>query len=161
MPEARFARYRHASLKTPKGYTFAAGKNPRGPGACKFKIPSDLIDRYMRYGPAHKFFDLYAVQYVLRHPAAIFEGLEREQQQNGLCYAGIPPFIRRESQASMRPGSAEVQLVELPPPAGMTFVVFMNFKYVIFDWRWEQADAKNSGHPTGWETRFTKRLWPI
>src|SRR6266496_2554086 len=79
-------------LLKPKGYTFTEGKHPHRPGACEFKIPTDLIERYLRYGPAHKFFDLHLIPHVLMHPAAIFEGLEREEQQSGLCYAGIPSF---------------------------------------------------------------------
>lgn len=145
----------------PKGYTFTEGKNPRGSGTREFKIPSDLIERYLRYGPAHKFFDLHILPHVLQNPGAIFEGLERDEQQNGLCYAGIPPSIRREIKGSTGRGGAELDLIELPPPDGMTFAVFMNVRYVIFDWRWEQADANNAGHPIEWDTRFNKRLWPI
>ena len=144
----------------PKGYTFTNGKHPHRPGTCEFKIPTDLIERYLRYGPAHKFFDLHLLPHILQHPMAIFEGLEREEQQNGLCYAGIPPFIRRESKAAISRGRAELDLLELPPPPGMTFAVFMTVRYVIFDWRWERADVNNAGHPTEWEVRFDKRLWP-
>jgi len=86
----------------------------------------------MRYGPAHKFWDLYAIPHVLQNPTAIFQGLEREDQHGGLCFAGVPPFIRREPKRWTSEPTPELDLVQLPPPVGMTFAVFVNVDYVIF-----------------------------
>jgi hypothetical protein len=75
----------------------------------------------------------------------IFRGLNRENTEAGLCYAGLP----------------EVKYLEVdrrvPPPRGMTFAIFMRDDLRIFEWGWEKTDQ--NGYPVDAENRFGERIW--
>jgi hypothetical protein len=127
------------------GFFIIAGLCPDGKGRCEFSLPQSHVRHYQIYGPAHKFFDSLAIGYVVANPSVIFQGLERENTGQGLCYAGLPQvrFIEVD--------------VTVAPPRGMTFAVFMRADLRIFEWGWEKADW--NGYPVEAETRFGKRIW--
>ena len=85
---------------------------------------------------------------MLKAPTAIFEGLQREGFDKGLCFAG------RTRRYWLR------QAVETPFPPGKVFAIYIDESGFIFEWRLEREDEEIEGHPTGWPQRFKKRLWP-
>lgn len=92
------------------------------------------------------------VPYILRSPAAIFEGLrdERDEDPKGCgfrCYCGIP------STAFCTDGSAR------RPYPGKVFLVFVNDQSVAYNWRWDKSDPGDPRLPADHATRFrSKRL---
>lgn len=127
----------------PPKYWTLRGASPTGSGTWEVRIPHALVEHVQRYGPEHKFHELRLVKEVLELPTVVFEGL-REEQEEGLCYAGVPPC--RYSNAGAR----------LPVPPGRTFLVFVT----VFQWRWEEMDPAMSGYPLDWRTRFGRQKWP-
>jgi len=105
------------------------------------------VEHIQRYGPEHKFHELKLVKEVLELPTVIFEGL-REEQEDGLCYSGIPS------------GSYTNLGKKKPPPKGKTFVVFITSDSKVFQWRWEKADPERDGYPLEWQVRFGGQKWP-
>src|SRR5437016_12364625 len=86
--------------------------SPAGTGRKEFRIANSLVEHVQRYGPEHKFHELKLVKEILELPTVVFEGL-REDQEEGLCYAGIPS------------GSYTNQGRKKPPLKGKTFLVFL------------------------------------
>jgi hypothetical protein len=121
--------------------------SPTGLGRQEFRIPNALVDHVQRYGPEHKFHELKLVKEILELPTVVFEGL-REEQEEGLCYAGIPS------------GSYTNQGRKKPPLKGKTFLVFLDEERKVFQWRWEDADPEREGYPEKWQERFERPLWP-
>jgi hypothetical protein len=121
--------------------------SPTGAGRQEFRIPNSLVEHVQRYFPAHKFHELKLVKEVLELPTVVFEGL-REEQEEGLCFAGIPS------------GSYTNQGSKKPPLKGKTFLVFLTEDGKVFQWRWEEADPDRKGYPENWQKRFGKQKWP-
>jgi hypothetical protein len=71
------------------GYFVGQGLDPSGTGYREFKVSQSQVRHFMRYGPASKFFDSVLIFPILKNPSAIFRGLEREDLENGYCYAGV------------------------------------------------------------------------
>lgn len=128
-----------------KGFFTLLGKDPAGTGECEFKIAQEQVEHLNACGPESKFYGLFSARDVLKNPAVVFEGLNRDGQEKGLCYAGTPKCYRDGS--------------EHPPHPGMVFLVFVTEKKTIFEWRWEREDADNLGLPLQVKTRFNKMLW--
>jgi hypothetical protein len=123
------------------------GLDPSGSGTREFWIQKDLLEFFYKQGLIHKYKSAICVKEVLAAPAVIFEGLQRDGQEEALCYAGL---------ASCRFSN---QGAQLPPPPGKTFVVYIRKDDVIFRWDWEPADV-NGTYPLGFRERFGKQLWP-
>ncbi|MFO0969765.1 MAG: hypothetical protein U0793_29770 [Gemmataceae bacterium] len=117
------------------------GMSPTGHGRQEFRIPNSLV------GPEDKFHELKLVKEILELPTVVFEGL-REEQEAGLCYAGIPS------------GSYTNQGRKKRPLDGKTFLVFLTEEGKVFQWRWEEADAEREGYPEKWQERFGSQKWP-
>lgn len=130
----------------PKYWTLQ-GASPSGHGRQEFRIPSSLVEHIQRYGPQHKFHELRLVKEVLELPTVIFTGL-REEQEDGLCYAGIPS------------GSYTNEGKRKAPLKGKIFLVFVTESGHVFQWRWEEADPKMEGYPLDWRERFESQKWP-
>jgi hypothetical protein len=131
----------------PSGFFAENALAPSGTGNCQFLISEGKIRHFLRYGPAHKFFEAMAIPAVLQNPLVIFRGLEREEMADGLCYAGLPEIKHLDHN------------ITVPPPPGFTFAIFADAEYRVFEWRWEKADPDTNYYPTGWQTRFTKIQW--
>lgn len=131
---------------SPKYWTLQ-GMSPSGHGRQEFRIPNSLIEHVQRYGPPHKFHELKLVKEVLELPTVVLEGL-REEQEEGLCYAGIPS------------GSYTNQGRKKPPLKGKTFLVFLDQDGKVFQWRWEEADPERKAYPENWRERFRSQKWP-
>lgn len=122
------------------------GIHPSGQGRCAFRIPKPVIDHFQRNGPAHRFFDVLIIPFILDSPQFIFEGLGRDGHGGSVCYAGIPSHRYQDHD------------IQVPPYPGMIFLVFANRFHVIFEWRWEKLDSA-TGQPFDSTKRFTKLLW--
>jgi hypothetical protein len=72
----------------------------------------------------------------------------REEQEEGLCYSGIPT------------GSYTNEGRKKSPLKGKTFLVFLTSDGKVFQWRWEDADATREGYPDQWQERFARQKWP-
>lgn len=131
---------------SPKYWTLQ-GMSPTGFGRQEFRIPNALVEHVQRYGPPHKFHELKLVKEVLELPTVVFEGL-REEQEEGLCYSGIPS------------GSYTNQGRKKTPLEGKTFLVFLAPDGKVFQWRWEEADPERAGYPENWQERFEAQKWP-
>lgn len=94
------------------GYFTKAGLHPSGSGTTEFHIPRDRVRHFQRYGSKHKLFECLSIPTVLQDPWTIFQGLEREQQETGYCYAGVPEFQFKEHN------------ITVPPPPEMIFTVY-------------------------------------
>jgi hypothetical protein len=116
-------------------------------GMQEFRIPNEVVEHVQRYGPPYKFFELKLVKEVLSLPTVVFEGL-REEQEAGLCYAGVPS------------GSYTNQGKKKSPLKGKTFLVFLTEDRKVFHWRWENADSERVGYPENWRARFGSQVWP-
>lgn len=92
----------------------------------------------------------FLVEYCLKHPTAIFEGLRRDEDEDcrGVgwrCYCGTP------NCAYASDGK------ETNPPRGKVFLVFVNDEGVAYNWRWDLADAENNRLPEHYDIRFKRR----
>jgi hypothetical protein len=116
-------------------------------GAREFWIEKDLLQFFYKKGWMHKSKAAISVKEVLERPAVIFEGLQREGQEEALCYAGIASW-RFSNDGHV-----------LPPPPKKTFIVHIREDGAIVRWDWEPADD-NSTYPEDYRTRFGSQLWP-
>jgi hypothetical protein len=123
------------------------GLDPSGSGTREFWIEKDLLQFFYKKDWMDKFKSAELVKEVLENPAVIFEGLNREGQEEALCYAGLASC--RFSRSGNR----------LPPPTDMTFAAYIREDDVIFRWDWEPAD-KNLTYPLNYGIRFGRQLWP-
>ena len=89
---------------------------------------------------------------VLRHPAAIFEGLRRDEDEpkehglGWLCYCGVPPYAFHAS-GSRRPAYEDE-----------VYLVFVNDEHVAYHWYWSKCDPDHPKLPMGYTERFRKRI---
>jgi hypothetical protein len=129
------------------GYFTEVGLHPCGSSTTEFHIPKDRMRHFLRFGPKHKFFESLSIPAVLKDPLTIFRGLEREQQETGYCYAGVPEFQFKEHN------------ITASPPPGLIFTVYANAEFCVFEWRWEVIDPLDWGCPFDSENRFRQKLW--
>jgi len=91
------------------------------------------------------------VEYVIQNPTAIFEGIRRDADDPNYgaswrCYCGLPTCAFNASGK------------EVNPPAGMVFLVFVNDEMVVYNWRWDKADADTPRYPHNYKDRFRERV---
>lgn len=93
------------------------------------------------------------VPFVLQHPASVFEGLRRDEEEDprGVgwrCYCAVPTCSYRRDGA------------EANPYPGQVYLVFINDERVAYNWRWDDADQDEPTFPIEYLTRFKRRLLP-
>ena len=125
--------------------------NPADGKLCEVHISFERMQAVGRRSLGHAKECGYIVPEILQKPAAIFEGLRREEDEDprGVgwrCYCGIP-------EQSYRTDGTKA-----PPYRGQVYVVFVNDEGVAYNWRWEKADPDNLNLPADHQTRFKKRL---
>jgi hypothetical protein len=130
------------------GYFVEQGLDPSGVGSREFKISQSHVRHFMINGPASKFFESLSIPSTLQNPSAIFRGLEREEQEDGYCYAGAPESRYLENN------------ITAPAPKGMIFTIYVNALFQVFEWRWEHVDPTEQGCPINFLARFTEKVWP-
>lgn len=136
------------SIADHEGWIRFTGKHPSGSGQCEFKLPTKTALHLRTHGHERKFCEIFSIEPILKNPTVIFEGLERDEYGDALCYCGIPP-VRHVSEETTG-----------PTPKNMVFMVFMNKEFAIFEFRWEKMDVTLDGYPQNHETRFRKQTWP-
>jgi len=115
----------------------------------EFWIEKDLIQHFYKIGKLDKFKELHCVKEIVsdRSSSVVFKGLEREGQEESLCYAGLASFAYTRDGHQRMPRTRE------------TFALFILKNNKIFRWGWEAA-ADNLVYPLGYETRFGCLIWP-
>ena len=137
-------------MARPKDWVLSA-LDPFHPGEVStwtVRIEQAHIDGLTRHGVRARFFRLLLVEGMLADPMVVFQGWEREGHDNDLCYVGRP-------ERDFRSGS-----IEVPPPPGMVFVVFVTASGKVSEWRWEKSDEENPEFPEDYKARFRRIVWP-
>jgi hypothetical protein len=124
-----------------------------------FYLTEDLVLGVLKFRPRSSYYAVVGdrtdpssgspVQQVLLAPTAVFSGV-REHQEGGLCYCGTPTCAYTNDGA------------KIPPVPGKVFLVYVNPRGHLFEWRWDQEDPEFPGYPIGWDdkSRFREQLWP-
>ena len=137
-------------MARPKKWTLEALDlhDATGAGTWEVWIDQAHLESLTRGNLAPRFYRVMLVPIVLRHPAVVFEGWNRPEHDDDLCYAGVPPVDYRSDT------------IQVPPPPGKTFLVFVTRRGRITKWRWENADPDEAQYPENWRTRFRRIVWP-
>lgn len=128
-----------------KGFLTVLGFDPAGSVPCEFKVALKQVQHLQTLGPTHKFYELISACEVLKSPLAVFEGLQRDGQEKGLCYIGKP--------------RCHGDGVQYPPHPNMVFLVCVTGEKTIFEWGWEREDSARPGLPVNSKQRFGKIKW--
>jgi hypothetical protein len=89
------------------------------------------------------------VMEVLQAPTVVFQGWERPEHEDDLCYVGSP------ARDFPKEG------IDVPAPKGFVFLVYVTKSGVLSDWRWEKCDPENPNFPENWnQRRYGRLLWP-
>ncbi len=107
-------------MRARPGCSSLVGLDPVTGGTKEYWVENDLIQYFYKLGWQHKFKALHSVKEVIGQPAVVFRGLCRDGQEEAMCFAGLASHRYSNHGA------------ELPPPHGMTFVVYVRSDDVIF-----------------------------
>ena len=140
-------------LNRTKGYIPLRAISPEDGKLWRVGIRIDHAQRLCRQGLHRQKEIAYTLEWALKNPTAIFEGVRRDEDedptsdvQSWLCYVAKP-------ETRFRFGDAK------PEPAGdRVFLAFMNQDFVVYNWRWEPNSDRDARLPADWEHRFRKRL---
>jgi len=132
-------------------YITVAAIDPADGKTCEVMISYDRMQAVGRRSMGHASECALIVPLILQQPAAIFEGLRRDEDEDRTCYGwrcycGIP------DHAYLRDGTA------IPSYPGQVYVVFVNDEGIAYNWRWEEADPDNPQLPIDFQDRFRKQL---
>lgn len=94
-----------------------------------------------------RFYRLQCVKDVLQEPEAIFAGWNRDGYDDGICYVGRPRDHPKEG-------------IEIPPPPGRCFFVFMLPSGKIEEWRWEEFSLANDEDYRKQFGEHWRKIWP-
>ncbi|MGR3302020.1 MAG: hypothetical protein ACUZ8I_05890 [Candidatus Scalindua sp.] len=116
----------------------------------QIRIESKYYERLLIYLP-NDFLNLSTVHEVLNNPNRIFSGLNRphSDSSNMLCFVGKPKYWYVGTSKS----------VSVPFPSNLVYLVFLNERNSIFEFRAEKADTEDPLSPIGWKDRFGERTW--
>jgi hypothetical protein len=89
----------------------------------------------------------YTVPWALQNPTAIFRGVREEGEASWLCYVSRPTRVYDHRTGELR-----------QPWSGQVFLVFVNNDRIIYNWRWEKADAADPNLPENAAVRFEERV---
>jgi len=120
-----------------------------------FFVDRRTLDLLIENGLAEKHHDSRFVPEAVSKPDAIFRGLRRPNQNEGLCYS-----VRPEIDPDNTDDADDA--LDGPPRYGVAFLAFVEVRdmgYVVFDWEWRNEDPDKPGHPLGWETDFADRVY--
>lgn len=132
------------------GLTIQAA-NPDGDGTVPVLISHARLLAVSKRGVGHVKECAHIVPDILQNPAAVFEGLRREEDEDRWgagwrCYCGIPECSYSQDGTEGR------------PYRGQVYLVFVNDEGVAYNWRWEAADPEDPSLPVNHEARFSRRL---
>jgi hypothetical protein len=121
-----------------------------------FFIDRRTLDLQKEYGFSDKYVNVRFVPLVIADPDAIFKGLRRPNQFEGLCYS-VRPERDPDDDDDDHGGFAAL------PRYGAVFLAFVEVRelgYVVFDWEWRDEDPDEPGHPLGWKQDFAEKVYP-
>lgn len=129
-----------------RGCNVIEGIDPQDGGLWDIRITDRRIKTVADRGKGPAMELGYIVPWVLRHPAAIFQGVREEGEAEWLCYCAIP-------QKAFRKESGQ----EIPPYPDEVYLVFVDADRIAYNARWEKCDQDNPKLPEKHETRFIRR----
>jgi hypothetical protein len=120
-----------------------------------FFVDRQTLESLIEHGHTEKYHDSRFLPGAVSEPDAIFKGLRRPNQNDGLCYSVRPASDPAEDDES--------PAVDVLPRYGVAFLAFVEVRdmgYVVFDWEWRTEDPDEPGHPLGWIDDFAERVYP-
>jgi hypothetical protein len=101
----------------------------------------------------NEFLKLFTVHEVLNNPNRIFSGLNRlySDTSNHLCVVGKPQSWRRYTKKN--------EIVIVPFLPNHVFLVFLDERRSVSEFRAEEADREDPLSPENWENRYGELLW--
>lgn len=108
--------------------------NPRTNTRDTARIAREKVERFLKYGPAHKFYEaMYSVREALSDPDAIIA--YNEDEWRGFCYARrtLHRFTNRGDRLTIE--------------EGMVYVVFVTDTMKVVEWGLEFADRDDPRLP--------------
>lgn len=130
------------------------GMSPTGNATRTIHIPMDkLLEHFDSVGNRFLYDEVWLVPDVCRSPTGIWKGLNRQDQSEAYCYAGVP--TGEFAMAHNGPFTDE------PCPPGIVFTAFLTPACEVSKWRFCQEDHRRPGFPINYDTRFGEKLWPL
>lgn len=116
------------------------------------RVEFDTWNFLQKYRP-NEFLKLFTVHEVLNNPNRIFSGLNRlySDTNSHLCIVGQPQTWQRYIKKN--------EIVIIPFPSNHVFLVFLNERKSISEFRAEKADRDDPLSPENWENRYGELLW--
>jgi hypothetical protein len=127
-----------------------------GGGRVPFFVDRRTLELLAEHGYAEKYQNARFIPMAVANPDAIFQGLRRPNQNDGLCYS-IRPESDPDDDEDDAPSNAVL------PRYGVAFLVFVEMRDmgpVVFDWEWREEDPDEPGRPNGWENDFATKVYP-
>lgn len=119
-------------------------ENANGP-KIEATIPHSLILNCYKFHPV-QYENFRAVRFVLENPKRIFAGI-REFNEGGWCFTGRPKswYVKEN--------------VAVPFPSKYIFAVFLNSRFIIYEFRAEHIANDDEFCPIDWQNRFQALIW--
>lgn len=114
---------------------------------CDYRIRLRNVERWRDSGPRWKYYAVAQAKETLKNPICVYEGLQREAQDEGICIVGRPAQIPKNDGTLV------------PFPKGFLFLVFANADRIVVNWRVDMADKDDPDVPYDSINRFRKNLW--
>lgn len=133
-----------------------AGLAADGAGTWDFYIARDRLVRIQRTQPESKYRAVAQIPEVLQAPTAIFQGLQRDEHEDGYAYVGRP------KEREIKRDSADGGWIKIPTDPRIILVVFVtgnDRRRDIFDWEWRKTDAADPDLPENADLDFEDLLW--
>jgi hypothetical protein len=116
----------------------------------EIRVEPKYYEYLLKYLPTD-FLNLFTAYEVVNNPNRIFSGLKRlySDSSRKLCIAGKPHnwYIGKNEETAA------------PFPQNLVYLVFLNERNSIFEFRAEEADTEDPLSPKDWKDRFAKLLW--
>lgn len=115
----------------------------------EIRIEPNYYKHLLIYWP-NDFKNLEIAYEVLQNPNRIFSGLKRpySNSSNKLCIVGKPRYwyVGKES-------------IYIPFPTNLVYLVFLNERKSLYEFRAEKSDIGDPLSPENWENRFRELIW--
>jgi hypothetical protein len=129
-------------------------------GGCgPFYVDRQTLTLLQENGHSEKYSDARFLLMAVTKPDAIFKGLRRPNQLEGLCYSIRPEGDPDDENSE----DAESHAITALPRYGAAFLAFIEIRvvgYVAFDWEWRDEDPDMPGYPLNWADDFGKQVYP-
>lgn len=115
------------------------------------RVEYDTWNFLQKYRP-NEFLKLFTVYEVLNNPNRIFSGLNRlcSDTSNHLCFVGKPKTWQRY---------IEKTIVTVDFLTNHVFLVFLDERKSVIEFRAEEADREDTLSPENWEYRYGELIW--